>query len=155
MPHHRFCRVLVLFFFSLYAVSPIVYATTANIPAASPANDTSISSTKLYLFEVLYDAIAGSDDKDDKEPAHHILVVKKKALHRVRTDGVDAARSAPKAALALPAPPLMDAASRREPRPLRPFPAPPFLTLHPVRTLLRPDPQLQERRTPWDSSTNL
>jgi hypothetical protein len=121
MPHHRPCKVLILLFFSFYAVSPIVYSTNANVPAASRANDTSISNATLYLFQVLYNAIARSDDEDDRETEQHLLVIKKKALHRGRTDGVDTARSAATVALALPAPLLMAAAPGREPRPLRPL----------------------------------
>jgi hypothetical protein len=110
MSHNRSCKVLILLFFSLYAISPIVYGINANgVPDASSGKAASLSPATLYLIEVLYDAITGSSDQGDREPGQHILVLKKKALHRGRTNGVDTTRSAVKVALAL------------EPLPLRPL----------------------------------
>lgn len=81
---HR-CRLVILLFFLLYAVSPVTYNLTAGPHAAASTLETasrSFSSATLFLLEALYAAIAGSDDHDADLPVNRILIKKTCAVHR-------------------------------------------------------------------------
>jgi hypothetical protein len=117
---HRSCKLLVLVFFGVYSISPVAYGIAAH---TSPAGQTkgahaSVKST-IYLLEVLYDSLTHKDEADGRKPAKHVLVAKKKALARGRSNTVFGRRSGAVHALVPSAPDTEEYSRGEKTLPLR------------------------------------
>jgi hypothetical protein len=82
---HQRCRLILLFLFLVYAVSPLTWNFIAGPRPAAPdagAPARSVSSATLYLLDLLYAAVSGSEEHDQDVPENRILLKKKWAVHR-------------------------------------------------------------------------
>jgi hypothetical protein len=90
MKRYRFHKVAFLFFFALYAVSPLTYDLSAHsITPSSPSHgssECSFRSTSLYLIEILFETFSPDVEADSQSSPNRVLVNKKSAVHRGRFD---------------------------------------------------------------------
>ncbi len=89
MTSHRVLKILLLLFFTVYAVSPVAIDISAQSLSKITATAAPSFTATLYMVEILFGPLSGGEDETDaQDPARHVLVFKKKALHRGRYDAV-------------------------------------------------------------------